>query len=162
MRSLNKVELIGNLGSEPELRYTPGGKAVVQFSVATSRQYKTDNGPKEETEWHKVIAWDKLAETANQYLAKGSCAYVSGRIVYRKWTDSNGSTHNSTEIIADNIIFLSAKTKTADAGAGPAADGPESGPEPDDFTVVDTKQSAAADKTTKQLAGLGVDVVVTP
>lgn len=107
MKGLNQVNLIGNLGANPEMRYTPNGKAVATFSMATSRKYKGDNGELvEETTWHKIVCWEQLAETVNKSLAKGDPIYCQGRISNRKWQDDTGKDHSISEIIASNIIFL--------------------------------------------------------
>ncbi len=104
MSSLNKVQLIGHLGDKVILRSTAQGKSVANFSIATSFK----SGDKEETEWHKIIVWDKLAENCDRFLSKGKKCYVEGRIATRKW-DKDGQIHYSTEIIASNVLFLSPK-----------------------------------------------------
>ena len=101
MPSLNRVEIIGHLGGDPELRYTPSGSAVTSFSVATS--YKS--GEKESTEWFSIIAWGKLAETCNQYLSKGQQVYVDGRLQTRTWDDDKGK-HYKAEVVANKVLFL--------------------------------------------------------
>jgi single-strand DNA-binding protein len=107
MASLNKVMIIGNLGSEPEMRFTPGGNPVTSFSVATNRVYNTPEGErKEETEWFAVVAWSKLAETCNQYLTKGQKIYVEGRLHTRTWESQDGQKHYRTEVIANQVLFL--------------------------------------------------------
>lgn len=122
MKGLNQVQLIGNLGSDPEMRYTPGGKAITTFSMATSRKFKDEEGNLvADTTWHKIVAWEKLAENINQSLNKGDPVYIQGRIANRSWEDDTGQKHYSTEIIAGDVIFL-AKPK-----AGAAVDGAEVG-----------------------------------
>ncbi len=107
MASLNKVMIIGNLGSEPEMRFTPNGKPVTSFRVATNRAYTTPEGErKEETEWFTVVAWNKLAEQCNQFLAKGRLIYAEGRLKTRTWDGQDGQKHYSTEIIANRVTFL--------------------------------------------------------
>lgn len=110
---LNKVMLIGNLTRDPELRYTPNGQAVISFSLATNRRWtdKTTGEKKEQAEFHNIVAWGKLAETANQILKKGRKVYVEGRLQTRSWEDSEGGKKFRTEIIADNLIVLDRKTE---------------------------------------------------
>jgi single-strand DNA-binding protein len=108
--SLNKVMIIGNLGSEPEMRFTPGGVPVTTFRVATNRVYKAPDGErKEDTEWFSVVAWQRLAETCNQYLTKGQKVYCEGRLHTRMWDGQDGQKHYRTEIIASQVIFLDRK-----------------------------------------------------
>ncbi|MQG18519.1 MAG: single-stranded DNA-binding protein [SAR202 cluster bacterium] len=105
---MNKTMIIGNVGSDPEMRYTPNGSAVTSFSVATSRRYTTSSGEqKEETDWFRVSAWNKLAETCNQYVVKGMKVYVEGRVSTNAWTDQEGQSRASLEINCNNIEFLS-------------------------------------------------------
>jgi len=107
---LNVVVLIGRLGNDPELRYTQTGNAVARLNLATHFRYiDKDGNLKEITDWHKVVAWDKQAETAAQYLSKGSLIAVVGRIYTRQWKDSQGETRYTTEIRANRIIFLNGK-----------------------------------------------------
>ena len=108
MASINKVILIGNLGRDPEVRYTPGGSAVCNITLATSRAWKSkESGEKvEETEWHRVVFYDKLAEIAGEYLKKGRPVYVEGRLKTRKWTDKDGAEKYATEVIADQMQML--------------------------------------------------------
>jgi len=102
MAGLNKVLIIGNVGTDPEMRFTPNGNAVVNFSVATNEKF----GETEHTEWFKVTAWNKLAETCNQFLSKGRQVYVEGRLQTRKWEDNDGNTRYSTDVIANRVSFL--------------------------------------------------------
>lgn len=105
--AVNKVILLGNLGSEPELRYTQKGSAVMNFSLATSRDVKLANGDwKEETQWHRAVMWGKRAETCAKYLTKGSRVYVEGVLKPTTWTDKEGVAHKSTEITVEEIKFL--------------------------------------------------------
>ena len=109
-RSLNKVQLIGNLTRDPELRYTPTGAAVCTIGLATNRSWTTDTGEKkEETEFHRLIAWNKLAELCSQLLSKGRKAYFEGRIAYRKYTDKNGVEQNVAEIVIDDMLILDSR-----------------------------------------------------
>ena len=111
MVSLNKVMIIGNLGSEPEMRFTPNGNPVTSFRVATNRVYTTPEGErKEETEWFAVVAWGRLAENCNQFLTKGQRVYTEGRIHTRSWETQDGQKHSRPEIIANRVIFLDRRT----------------------------------------------------
>lgn len=116
-RSVNKVMLIGNLGRDPEVRYTASGQAVANFSVATSRSRKDPNGGWiDETEWHRIVAFERTAETASQYLHKGSKVYVEGRIQSRKYTDNGGVERTVYEIVANDLTLLDARNAGGDAG----------------------------------------------
>lgn len=106
-RGLNKVMLIGKLGRDPEMRYTPSGRPVTTFSLATSRSWNTSEGERRtETEWFTVVAWGSLAEICKQYLIKGQQVYVEGRLQTRHWEDSDGNKHSTTEIVANEMIML--------------------------------------------------------
>src|SRR5512143_2533039 len=106
-RGLNKVMIIGNLGRDPEMRYTPSGRPVTTFSVATSRTWNTSEGEKHvETEWFNVVAWSSLAEICKQYLTKGQQVYIEGRLQTRHWDDPEGNKHTSVEIVANEMIIL--------------------------------------------------------
>ncbi len=107
MVSLNKVMIIGNLGSEPEMRFTPNGNPVTSFRVATNRVYTTPEGERrEETEWFTVVAWSKLAEQCNQFLTKGRLVYAEGRLRTHTWEGQDGQKRSRTEIIANRVTFL--------------------------------------------------------
>jgi len=107
MASLNKVMIIGNLGSEPEMRFTPNGNPVTSFRVATNRVYNTPEGERrEETEWFTVITWGRLAEQFNQFLGKGRLVYTEGRLRTRNWEGQDGQKHYRTEVIANRVTFL--------------------------------------------------------
>jgi single-strand DNA-binding protein len=113
-RDLNKVMVIGRLGGDPEMRYTPTGSAVTTFSVAAGRQWKDrDGAAHEETEWFRCVAWDKLAEVCNQYLSKGTKVYVEGRLKTRKYTDRDGQERYATEVVLSDMIILSPKGERA-------------------------------------------------
>jgi len=113
MASLNKVMIIGNLGSEPEMRFTPNGNPVTSFRVATNRVYTTPEGErKQETEWFAVVAWNKLAEQCNQFLTKGRLVYTEGRLRTRTWEGQDGQKHYRTEIIANRVTFLDRQATT--------------------------------------------------
>ena len=108
-RSWNRVELIGNLTRDPELRYTPNGAAVCTFGMATNRTYVTEGEKKEEVDFHRLVAWNKLAELCNQLLKKGTKVFISGRLQTRSWEAQDGQTRNVTEIVIEDMIILSAK-----------------------------------------------------
>jgi len=127
MKSLNKVQLIGNLTRDPELKYTPTGAAVATISLATNRSWTTDTGEKkEEADFHRLVAWNKLAEICGQLLKKGRKIYVEGRLSTRSWQDKDGSTKYMTEVILSDMILLDSK------GAGESN---EIGGENQDFNV---------------------------
>jgi single-strand DNA-binding protein len=110
MASLNKVMLIGNLGKDPEVRYTQSGTAVASFSLATSERFKGKTGEWEEkTEWHNITLWGRLAEISGEYLAKGKTVYIEGRLQTRKWQDRDGKDRYTTEIVGDRMQMLSGK-----------------------------------------------------
>jgi len=107
-RGLNKVMVIGHLGRDPEMRYTPSGRPVTTFSVATSRSWHSAEGERhEETEWFNVVSWGSLAEICNQHLRKGQQVYVEGRLQTRRWEDGEGNKHFTTELVAKEMIILS-------------------------------------------------------
>jgi single-strand DNA-binding protein len=107
MASVNKVILVGNLGAEPEVRYTPSGKAVASFNVATREQWTGKDGEKsEKTEWHRIVAWARLGEICGEYLHKGSQVYIEGRLQTRTWEDRDGNKRSTTEIVAQTMQML--------------------------------------------------------
>ncbi len=107
MANLNKVMIIGNMGSDPEMRFTPNGNPVTSFRVATNRVYTTPEGErKQETDWFTVVTWNKLAEQCNQFLSKGRLVYVEGRLHNRSWEGQDGQKRFKTEIIANRVTFL--------------------------------------------------------
>lgn len=107
MVSVNRMIIIGNLGSEPEMRFTPNGRPVTSFSVATNRRYTTSDGERrEETEWFTVVTWGRLAEQCNQYLSKGRLVYVEGRLRSHSWEGQDGQKRYRNEIVADRVSFL--------------------------------------------------------
>ena len=111
MSGVNKAIIVGNLGKDPEVRYTEGGQAVANFTVATSEKWTDKEGkPQEKTEWHRIVAWGKLAEICGKYLAKGRQCYVEGQLQTRKWTDKDGHERYTTEIKARDVTFLGGKT----------------------------------------------------
>ena len=110
MKSLNKVQLIGNLTRDPELKYTPTGAAVATISLATNRSWTTDTGEKkEEADFHRLVAWNKLAEICGQLLKKGRKVYVEGRLSTRSWQDKDGQTKYMTEVVLSDMILLDSK-----------------------------------------------------
>lgn len=117
--ALNKAELIGHLGADPEVRYLPDGTPTVTVSIATTSRWKDSktNAPKEKTEWHRVVFFRKLAEIAAEYLKKGSHVYVEGRLQTRPWEDKQGVTHYTTEIVANTLEMLDKKPASADESA---------------------------------------------
>jgi single-strand DNA-binding protein len=123
---INKVILIGRLGSDPEVRYSPNGAAVANFSIATNDSWTDKSGQKQEkTEWHRIVAFGKLGEICGQYLSKGRQAYIEGRLQTRDWTDKEGTKRYTTEIIAQNVQFLGgngerASNSSSDFAAPPA------------------------------------------
>jgi single-strand DNA-binding protein len=122
---LNKAMIIGNLGADPEMRYTQSGTAVANFNVATTERYTNNAGERvEETEWHKVVAWQRLAEICADYLTKGSRVYIEGKIQTRKWQDQNGNDRYTTEIVAREMKMLSDRQQgtSVDAGSTNGAD----------------------------------------
>lgn len=122
-RGVNKVILIGNLGQDPELRYTGSGTAVCNMRLATNESYKDRDGNMvDKTEWHTVVAWARLGEICNEYLSKGSQVYFEGKLQTRSWEDRDGNTRYSTEVKAQEMMFLDRANNNA-SGGGPSGDG---------------------------------------
>ncbi|MCU1241621.1 MAG: Single-stranded DNA-binding protein [Candidatus Acidoferrum typicum] len=143
--SVNKVILVGRLGRDPETRYTGGGQAVANFSVATDESYKDKNGERQKrTEWHKIVVWGKQAEIAQQYLKKGSLIFIEGRIQSREWQDKEGQKRTSFEIVASNFRMLGGRADGAAAGAGAGAMGGSAPRGGDDFDVAGGHDEPAA------------------
>ena len=118
MSGVNKVIILGRLGQDPELKYTPSGAAVCNFSVATSESWADKSGQKQEkTEWHRVVVWGKLGELCNQYLAKGRQAFVEGSLQTRSWEGKDGSKRYTTEIVARNVQFIGGQAQASDRGS---------------------------------------------
>ena len=130
MASVNKVILIGNLGKDPEVRYAPSGSAICNVTIATSRQWKdkTSGERQEETEWHRVTFFDRMAEVAGEYLKKGKSIYVEGRLKTRKWTDKEGVERYTTEIMADRMEMLGSREGSGGGSGGDDAGGQRSAP----------------------------------
>ena len=118
MASLNKVMLIGNLGRDPEIRFTPDGTQVASFSLATTDFWTDKNGARQQsTEWHNIVAWTRLADLSKRFLAKGKQVYVEGRIRTREWTDRDGNKRRTTEIIASNMVLLGSRAESTEPAA---------------------------------------------
>ncbi len=118
---LNKIMVIGNLGTDPDMRYTTSGKPVADFRLATTRSYRGGDGEtRQETEWFTVVAWDRLAETVNQYLTKGRQVYVEGRFRSRRWETRDGEPRTTNEIIANSVLFLGQESGQRDGPMHPA------------------------------------------
>lgn len=113
-RSWNRVELIGNLTRDPEIRYTPSGAAVCTFSVATNRTFVSEGERKEEADFHRIVSWNKLAELCSQLLKKGNRVFVSGRLQNRSWEGQDGQTRQTTEIVIEDMILLTSKSPAND------------------------------------------------
>lgn len=144
-RCLNRVMLIGNLTRDPELRYTPAGMAVVSFGLATNRVWVTKQGEKkEDAQFHRIVAWNKLAELCSQLLSKGRRVYVEGRIQYREFTDATGNKRQVTEIVIDDMIVLDSKGAVATAG----------------MEVTDLAGEAPAEETAPPTQALEEDIVI--
>jgi single-strand DNA-binding protein len=101
--------LIGRLGHDPDLKYTPSGTAIANFNLATNRSVKKDGKWADETDWHKIVAWGKLAQICGEYLAKGSNTYIEGQLITRSWEDKEGNKRQTTEVIAKDIVMLDSK-----------------------------------------------------
>ena len=130
-KGLNKVQIIGNLGADPEMRFTQQGTAVTSMRLAVSRSWKGQNGElQEETEWFRISAWNKLAEVCNQYLAKGSRIYVEGRLQTRKYTDKDTIERSSTEVVMQEMIMLDSRRAGPPVGGDEAPFDDEAAPAP--------------------------------
>jgi single-strand DNA-binding protein len=122
---LNKIMIIGNVGTDPEMRYTPNGNPVTSFRIASSRSYNGSDGERrQETEWFTVVAWNQLAETVNQYLSKGRRAYVEGRLQAKEWEGNDGQKRFNNEIVANIVLFLD-RPSGGEAGLDEALGGSE-------------------------------------
>ena len=138
MASVNKVILIGNLGRDPELRFTRDGQGVANFTLATNERWRDKDGQNQErTEWHRIVVWGKTAENCAQYLQKGRSCYIEGRIQTREWEDKEGNKRQTTEIVAQNVTFLGGRGEGGGGGGGGGRPGggtqdappPEAGPD---------------------------------
>lgn len=146
MASLNKAILIGNVGQDPEVRYSQSGAPIARFNIATNERFKNRSGElQERTEWHSVVAFGQLAERIKEYVGKGKQIYVEGRIQSSSWTDANGIKHTRTEIMAQQVLFLGQRgTGGASAGGG-------------DYPQAARKQQPAQANTDREVIDLGVD-----
>lgn len=136
--TVNKVHLIGRLGADPDVRYAPSGSAVANFNLATNRSYKDkEGGMQEQTDWHRIVAWSRLAEFAKQYLHKGMRVYVDGRLQYREWQDQNGVKRYGTDIVANEIQMLDSP--------GNRPETPEDGPAEKDLEIPEDVESTEDD-----------------
>ncbi|TDJ17595.1 MAG: single-stranded DNA-binding protein [Deltaproteobacteria bacterium] len=135
MASVNKVILIGNLGRDPELRFTRDGQGVANFTLATNERWRDKDGQNQErTEWHRIVVWGKQAENCAQYLQKGRSCYIEGRIQTREWEDKEGNKRQTTEIVAQNVTFLGGRGEGGGGGGRAGAekqDAPPPEPGPD-------------------------------
>lgn len=123
MAGLNKMTVIGNLGTDPEMRYTPNGRAVTSFRIAVTLSYTGADGERQsDTEWFSVVAWNQLAELCNQYLSKGRKAYVDGRLRSNTWTGQDGQTRHTNEIVADRVVFLDRPSESPISAEGEPTD----------------------------------------
>ena len=140
MASVNKAIIIGNLGRDPEIRYTPGGQPVANFTVATNERWtdKSSGQQQERTEWHRIVVWGKQAENCSQYLKKGRSVYIEGRIQTREWTNKEGQKQWTTEIVANLVQFLGGRGE----GGAPGRGGDDFGPPPPDFEPVEPSGGA--------------------
>ncbi|NCN42577.1 single-stranded DNA-binding protein [bacterium] len=128
MAGINKVIIVGNLGKDPEIRHTPSGQAVANFSIATSESWNDKDGQKQErTEWHRIVVWGKLAELCGKYLSKGRQCYLEGKLQTRAWDDKDGNKKYTTEVIANTVQFLGG---AAGAGTGASRDSFGGGEDP--------------------------------
>ena len=145
--SVNKVILLGRLGQDPELKYTPSGAAVCNFSLATSETWNDKNsGQKQErTEWHRVVVWGKLAELCNQYLAKGRQAFVEGRLQTRSWDDKSGQKRYTTEINASTVQFIGGQAGTGAGNYTPADQGQMNQEPSQDYNIASDANFASDD-----------------
>ncbi len=141
-RSWNRIELMGNLTRDPELRFTPNGAAVCTFGIATNRSYVTDGERREEVDFHRLVAWNKLAELCNQLLKKGNRVFISGRLQYREWEAQDGQKKRDAEIVIEDMILLTAK----DAATGSTGEDVA----PDEFTQSEPAPKAAPAATPKK------------
>ncbi|MCL2626095.1 MAG: single-stranded DNA-binding protein [Cystobacterineae bacterium] len=144
MAGVNKVILVGNLGADPEVRFTPSGQAVANFRIATSEGWKDKDGQKQErTEWHRIVVWGKLGELCGEYLKKGRQVYLEGRLQTREWNDKEGKKNYTTEVVVSNVCFLGSPEGRRMEGGGRRDEGggsmhgypPDSHPEPMDDDI---------------------------
>ena len=140
--AVNKVIIVGNLGADPELRYTQGGQAVANFRVATNEKWTNKEGEgQERTEWHRIVVWGRQAENCEKYLSKGRQVYVEGRLQTREWEDRDGNKRYTTEIVAQNVQFLSGGAGPGGGGGGGGGGGRDYGSQGDPGPPPDFDQS---------------------
>jgi len=146
MFSLNRAQIVGNLTRDPEMRYTPNGQAVCSFGVATNRRWKDKDGnTQEQTEFHNIVAWGKLAEFTSQFLHKGNKVYIEGRLQTRSWEGQDGAKRNRTEIVAENFITLTPKGSTGTTeSASPAPT--NIGEDVEEFPIKEEKPTKKSEK----------------
>jgi len=168
-RSLNRVQLIGNLTRDPELRYTPSGTAVCSFGLATNRSWTTDTGEKhEETEFHRIVSWNKLAELCSQFLVKGRKVYVEGRLSTRSWTGQDGQQRSTTEVVIDDMILLdsrgqqSAPRQEESGRSMPRSDAGGEKPEPEETQAPAPKVAKKPVKKEEEVGESSEDELVSP
>src|SRR5688572_10496022 len=131
---VNKAILVGNLGADPEVRFTPGGQAVANFRIATSESWNDKSGQKQErTEWHRIVVWGKLAELCGEYLKKGRQCFVEGRLLTREWTNKEGQKQYTTEVVAQQVTFLGGRPEGAGARSGASSSPQPSGTSQADY-----------------------------
>ncbi len=132
---INKVILIGRLGRDPELRYTPSGAAVANFSLATDERWSSNGETQSRTEWHNIVVWSKLAEICNQYLTKGRLVFIEGRLQTRDWEDKDGNKRRTTEVVASEMKMLGGRPEGAPAGKTAPAETGSGSESSDDMEV---------------------------
>jgi single-strand DNA-binding protein len=155
MASVNKVILIGNLGKDPEVRYLPSGSAICNLTIATSRQSKdkVSGERQEETEWHRVVMFDRLAEIGGEYLKKGKSVYIEGRLKTRKWTDKEGVERYSTDIIAQEMTMLGGRDSGSGSGSSGGGMGDEGGASAPRSAPTQAQRPAASKPAAKSATG---------
>lgn len=147
MFSLNRAQIVGNLTRDPEMRYTPSGQAVCSFGVATNRRWKDKDGNTQDaTEFHNIIAWGKLAEITSQYLKKGNKVYVEGRLQTSTWEGQDGGKRNRTEIVTENVIFLTPKGETTSSPSIPT----DAEKDVEEFPIEKKPDSKVPEKSSKK------------
>jgi single-strand DNA-binding protein len=144
--SVNKVILVGRLGKDPEVKYTPSGAPVAKFSLATDESFKDKTGEKQDrTEWHNVVAWNKLAEICGEYLTKGKLVYIEGSIRSRQWQDQSGNKRTSYEIVANSMQMLGSKSDSGGTGRPFAERRPAAGPSPTEEPIASPEPEISDD-----------------
>lgn len=157
-RSLNRVQLIGNLTRDPELRYTPQGTAVCTFGVATNREWTTESGEKrDEADFHNVVSWNKLAELCSQLLSKGAKVYVEGRLSTRSWTGQDGVNRKTTEVVISEMILLNGKRDAEGSSAGGDEYSQAPAPEEESQDSEDEKKGAKKSSGSKKQEDVNPD-----